>query len=79
MFCPFCQRAKTVVVDSRTRLGGGAVRRRRTCPACQQRFTTYERLTNEGLESEKLLLILQRRLRRLPAKDVLAILRTLIS
>lgn len=43
MYCPFCEHGATKVVDSR--LGGaGAVRRRRECLLCGQRFTTFERL-----------------------------------
>ncbi|MFN8482847.1 MAG: transcriptional regulator NrdR [Anaerolineae bacterium] len=41
MRCPFC-RSDTRVVD--TREVGNEIRRRRECNACQQRFTTYERL-----------------------------------
>ena len=41
MRCPFC-RGDTRVVD--TREVGNDIRRRRECTACQQRFTTYERL-----------------------------------
>ncbi len=43
MQCPFCQkRSRTHVVDSRTIKAGRAIRRRRECGACDQRFTTYE-------------------------------------
>jgi transcriptional repressor NrdR len=41
MFCPFCGDSSTRVIDSR--LAGASVRRRRSCPACERRFTTYER------------------------------------
>ncbi|WP_456318972.1 NrdR family transcriptional regulator, partial [Acidithiobacillus caldus] len=43
MHCPFCGFADTRVVDSRLADDGEAVKRRRECPACGQRFTTYER------------------------------------
>jgi len=43
MRCPFCGNAETKVVDSRVTEGQDAIRRRRECLACQQRFTTYER------------------------------------
>ena len=43
MKCPFCDAVETRVVDSRPAEGGGAVRRRRQCIACGNRFTTYER------------------------------------
>lgn len=43
MQCPFCKKAvKTHVVDSRNVKAGKAVRRRRECPVCSERFTTYE-------------------------------------
>lgn len=41
MHCPYCGGTSTQVVDSRTIRDG--VRRRRFCPQCKQRFTTYER------------------------------------
>ena len=44
MNCPHCHHADTRVVDSRETEGGLAVRRRRVCEACEQRFTTYERI-----------------------------------
>jgi len=37
------------VVDSRAADGGGAIRRRRHCVACDRRFTTYERIEDIGL------------------------------
>ena len=42
MRCPFCQCADTKVTDSRATDDGKAIRRRRECLACQNRFTTYE-------------------------------------
>ncbi|WP_303722592.1 transcriptional regulator NrdR [Malonomonas rubra] len=44
MKCPFCQHDDTRVVDSRLGKEGNSVRRRRECPACERRFTTYERV-----------------------------------
>lgn len=45
MRCPFCKKKQeTRVVDSRTVRNGRAVRRRRVCPKCSQRFTTYEEI-----------------------------------
>ncbi len=41
MRCPACDDAESRVVDSRTT--GDAVRRRRECLACGERFTTHER------------------------------------
>jgi transcriptional repressor NrdR len=42
MRCPFCGAIEDRVVDSRSSREGRAVRRRRECLACGQRFTTYE-------------------------------------
>ena len=44
MHCPFCRHADTQVVDSRVSEDGATIRRRRRCPACDKRFTTYERV-----------------------------------
>ena len=44
MRCPFCRHDDTQVVDSRVSEDGAAIRRRRRCPACDKRFTTYERV-----------------------------------
>ena len=43
MKCPFCQHNDSRVVDSRTSDDDTVVRRRRECPECARRFTTYER------------------------------------
>lgn len=43
MRCPFCGHDDTQVKDSRPTEDGAAIRRRRFCPACGQRFTTVER------------------------------------
>jgi transcriptional repressor NrdR len=40
--CPFCRSQDTRVVDSRTADDGAAIRRRRSCPECERRFTTQE-------------------------------------
>ena len=45
MNCPFCAHADTQVKDSRPAEDGQAIRRRRSCPACGQRFTTVERVS----------------------------------
>lgn len=42
MYCPFCNEDATRVVDSRLVAEGSQVRRRRECPACYSRFTTFE-------------------------------------
>lgn len=43
MRCPFCGHDETKVVDSRTSESQDAIRRRRECLKCAERFTTYER------------------------------------
>lgn len=43
MRCPFCGHDETKVVDSRTSESQDAIRRRRECLKCGDRFTTYER------------------------------------
>lgn len=42
MHCPFCGADATRVVDSRLAAEGAQVRRRRECPECSSRFTTFE-------------------------------------
>ena len=42
MHCPFCKAEDTQVIDSRVSEDGNSIRRRRRCPACSKRFTTYE-------------------------------------
>ena len=42
MRCPFCKAEDTQVIDSRVSDEGDSIRRRRRCPACNKRFTTYE-------------------------------------
>ena len=44
MHCPFCRNTDTRVLDSRVSDDGGAIRRRRTCPACEKRFSTVEQM-----------------------------------
>lgn len=44
MKCPFCSYEDTQVKDSRSASEGGAIRRRRFCPECKSRFTTFERV-----------------------------------
>ncbi len=44
MRCPFCSFEDTQVKDSRPSEEGVAIRRRRICPECNGRFTTYERV-----------------------------------
>jgi transcriptional repressor NrdR len=42
MRCPFCDAPDTKVIDSRLANDGDAVRRRRECLTCSERFTTFE-------------------------------------
>lgn len=44
MRCPFCGHAESQVKDSRPSEDGAAIRRRRACPECGGRFTTFERV-----------------------------------
>lgn len=44
MRCPFCGNEETQVKDSRPTEDNSAIRRRRSCPECEQRFTTFERV-----------------------------------
>ncbi len=44
MKCPFCGSNEDKVLESRTLSEGEAIRRRRECLTCSQRFTSYERL-----------------------------------
>ena len=44
MRCPFCGNEDTQVKDSRPTDDNAAVRRRRHCPSCTSRFTTFERV-----------------------------------
>lgn len=49
MKCTQCQLHDTKVIESRDVSEGEAIRRRRMCPACNHRFTTYERLERPQL------------------------------
>ena len=44
MKCPFCGHLESQVKDSRPSEDGAAIRRRRSCPECGGRFTTFERV-----------------------------------
>ena len=44
MRCPFCSFIDTQVKDSRPSQDHAAIRRRRFCPSCGSRFTTFERV-----------------------------------
>ena len=44
MLCPACGHGSSRVVDSRPAPDGDAIRRRRACERCGERFTTWERV-----------------------------------
>lgn len=49
MRCPFCGNDETQVKDSRPSEDHAAIRRRRSCPSCENRFTTFERLQSREM------------------------------
>ena len=51
MQCPHCGRDEHKVIDTRDR--GEAIRRRRQCLVCEQRFTTYEHVAPGLLVSKR--------------------------
>jgi transcriptional repressor NrdR len=81
MHCPFCESDSTRVVDSRMAEPGDAIRRRRECEGCGQRFTTYERVEapavtvvkrdgrHERFDRQKLLRGLVRAANKRPVSD----------
>ena len=81
MRCPFCGNDDTQVKDSRPTEDSSAIRRRRSCPACGARFTTFERIQlreltvvkrsggREPFDREKLLRSLQISLRKRPVES----------
>ena len=79
MRCPVCGAPETRVIETRSTDDGRVNRRRRECPECQNRFTTYERLEEktylwvvkkdgrrEAFDREKLMKGLQRACEKLP-------------
>lgn len=81
MRCPFCASDETQVKDSRPTDDSSAIRRRRECPGCQARFTTFERVQlrelvavkNDGrrepFDREKLVRSLRLSLQKRPVED----------
>src|SRR6201991_2176107 len=53
MRCPFCGHAESQVKDSRPSEDGAAIRRRRLCPECGGRFTTFQRMPLRALTNIK--------------------------
>jgi transcriptional repressor NrdR len=80
MRCPFCGHDDTQVKDSRPTEDGGAIRRRRFCPSCGSRFTTFERVqlrelvivkkngTKEPFERDKMMRSLTHAVRKRPVE-----------
>ncbi|CDO61349.1 Ribonucleotide reductase transcriptional regulator NrdR [Candidatus Phaeomarinobacter ectocarpi] len=80
MRCPFCGNEDTQVKDSRPTEDAAAIRRRRFCPACGARFTTFERVQlrdltvvkrngkREPFDRDKLMRSLQISLRKRPVE-----------
>ncbi len=78
MRCPFCGNDDTQVKDSRPTDDSAAIRRRRSCPICHARFTTFERVQlreltvvksdnqRETFDREKLLRSMRIALRKRP-------------
>ena len=50
MRCPYCSSEDSQVKDSRPAEDGNAIRRRRVCPDCGGRFTTFERVQLRDLQ-----------------------------
>ncbi len=81
MRCPFCGHGDTQVKDSRPTEDNATIRRRRYCPACGSRFTTFERvqlreltvLKKDGektpFDREKVIRSLRIALRKRPVDD----------
>ena len=81
MRCPFCGHDDTQVKDSRPTEDNTAIRRRRNCPACGARWTTFERVQLRELtvvksngdkapfDREKLLRSLKIALRKRPVEE----------
>ncbi len=81
MRCPFCAHNDTQVKDSRPTEDNSAIRRRRYCPNCGARFTTFERVQlreltvlkkggqREPFDREKLLRSMRISLRKRPVEE----------
>ncbi|WP_135077809.1 transcriptional regulator NrdR [Terasakiella sp. SH-1] len=81
MRCPFCGNHDTQVKDSRPTEDSAAIRRRRYCPACASRFTTFERVqlrelmvvkrdgTKTPFDRDKLLSSISISLRKRPVEE----------
>ncbi len=80
MRCPFCGNEETGVKDSRPSEDNSTIRRRRSCPKCEQRFTTFERVQlremtvikeggrNQPFDRDKIIKSMQIALRKRPVE-----------
>ena len=48
MKCPYCKNLEDKVIDSRISKDGEIIRRRRECLGCAKRFTTHEKIEDNG-------------------------------
>ena len=83
MYCPFCGKQETKVIDSRLASEGAQVRRRRECLDCGERFTTFESAelvmpriiksngAREPFDDDKLITGIMRALEKRPVKSEL--------
>jgi transcriptional repressor NrdR len=78
MHCPFCRSTDTRVLDSRVAEDGTSIRRRRTCPDCEKRFTTVEQMqltvlkrsgTSEPFQREKAVAGVRKALKGRPVSE----------
>ncbi len=81
MRCPFCGHNDTQVKDSRPTEENATIRRRRLCPECSSRFTTFERVQlrelsvmkgngeKEPFDREKLMRAMKIALRKRPVEE----------
>lgn len=80
MKCPACNKSDSRVLDSRPAADGTSIKRRRECPSCGKRFTTYEVIDSvpiavvkrdgrhEFFDSHKLMLGIERACQKRPVK-----------
>ena len=82
MKCPVCNFSDSRVLDSRPVEDGSSIKRRRECPSCGKRFTTYEVVDTvsiavvkrdgrrEFFDSHKLILGIERACQKRPVDSV---------
>ncbi len=82
MKCPACNNSDSRVLDSRPVEDGSSIKRRRECPSCGKRFTTYEVVDNvpiavvkrdgrhEFFDSHKLVLGIERACQKRPVDSI---------